>query len=212
VTTQETNRPRVHIACIRLQPPMVFNRLTHHETRSYAASLTTGDDWTLLLRFSDKEEVPGSSPGSPTPRSPVNAGDSGFSETAGHARERGSGSVVEASCYGAHDPSAWMCGRSSSPRMRRRSPYPLPSIHEKRIKKMEMWIEPPWGSKDSRPGRGLDGRAPAGSNASLTAEMDLTSGRVGSGLKDEPNRPDEARNIRLRGDGGSDLGTAAEIP
>jgi hypothetical protein len=69
VTARESYRPRVHIGCIRLPPQMVSSRLTHHETCPYAAGLATGDDWPLLLRFSDKEEVPGSSPGSPTSRS-----------------------------------------------------------------------------------------------------------------------------------------------
>ena len=72
VTTRESYRPRVHIGCIRLQPQIVSSRLTRHKNRPYAAGLATGDDWPLLLRFSDKEEVPGSSPGSPTGDFPAN--------------------------------------------------------------------------------------------------------------------------------------------
>jgi hypothetical protein len=48
------------------------------------------------------------------------------------------------------------------------------------------------GSKDSRAGRGLDGRAPAGSNARVSAVMRPTSGRAGSGCKDRPYWPDGA--------------------
>ena len=84
MTTRETHRPRVHIGCTRLQPPMVSSRLTRHKNRSYAAGLATGDDWPLLLRFSDKEEVPGSSPGSPTQRPRgFRARDAGVSPGAG---------------------------------------------------------------------------------------------------------------------------------
>ncbi len=68
MTAREIYRPRVHIGCIRLQPPMLSSRLTRGKSRPYAAGLATGDDWPLLLRFSDKEEVPGSSPGSPIVR------------------------------------------------------------------------------------------------------------------------------------------------
>jgi hypothetical protein len=53
---------------------MVASRLARHKTCPYAAGLATGGDGPLLLRFSDKEEVPGSSPGSPTGWSPADAG------------------------------------------------------------------------------------------------------------------------------------------
>jgi hypothetical protein len=47
------------------------------------------------------------------------------------------------------------------------------------------------GSKDSRTGRGLDGRAPAGSTATVPVVMQSTSGREECGHKDEPSEPDE---------------------
>jgi hypothetical protein len=72
VTMRESYQPRVHIGCIRLQAQMVSSRLARHTNCPYAAGLATGGDWPLLLRFSDKEEVPGSSPGSPTADLPVN--------------------------------------------------------------------------------------------------------------------------------------------
>jgi hypothetical protein len=65
VTTRESYRPRVHIGCIRLQAQTVSGRLARHKNCPYAAGVATGSDSPLLLRFSDKEEVPGSSPGSP---------------------------------------------------------------------------------------------------------------------------------------------------
>ena len=61
-------RPGVQIGCIRLSTAVVSGRSSSPRIAQFAASLTTGDDWTLPLTFSDKEEVPGSSPGSPTGR------------------------------------------------------------------------------------------------------------------------------------------------
>ena len=58
-------RPGVQIGCIRLSTAVVSGRLASPRIAQFAASSTTGDDWTLPLTFSDKEEVPGSSPGSP---------------------------------------------------------------------------------------------------------------------------------------------------
>ena len=56
----------VHIGCIRLSCAVVSSRLTSVNMPRFPATLTTADDWSLLPSFSDKEEVPGSSPGSPT--------------------------------------------------------------------------------------------------------------------------------------------------
>ena len=59
---------RVHFGCTRSPSAVVSGRLTSPRNWRFAALLTTGDDCRLPLTFSDKEEVPGSSPGSPTPR------------------------------------------------------------------------------------------------------------------------------------------------
>ena len=59
-------RPGVQIGCIRLSTAVVSGRLASPSIGQFAASLTAGGDWTLPLTFSDKEEVRGSSPGSPT--------------------------------------------------------------------------------------------------------------------------------------------------
>ena len=56
---------RVHFGCIRSPSAVVSGRLTSPRNWRFAALLTTGDDCRLPLTFSDKEEVPGSSPGSP---------------------------------------------------------------------------------------------------------------------------------------------------
>jgi hypothetical protein len=62
---------RVHFGCTRSPSAVVSGRLTSPRNRRFAALLTTGDDCRLPLTFSDKEEVPGSSPGSPTPILPA---------------------------------------------------------------------------------------------------------------------------------------------
>ena len=53
---------RVHEVASQIAP----SRLATGGNRLYAGAFTTGRDWRLLTYFSDKEEVPGSSPGSPT--------------------------------------------------------------------------------------------------------------------------------------------------
>jgi hypothetical protein len=65
------NRPRVQIGSIRLTSHVEASRLAMCENHVYAGAFATQHDWTSPKRFSDKEEVPGSSPGSPISRSPV---------------------------------------------------------------------------------------------------------------------------------------------
>ena len=64
----------VHIGCIRLSCAVVSSRLTSVNMPRFPAALTTADDWSLLPSFSDKEEAPGSSPGSPTSQKPCKRG------------------------------------------------------------------------------------------------------------------------------------------
>ena len=71
----------VHIGCIRLSCAVVSSRLTSVNMPRFPATLTTADDWSLLPSFSDKEEVPGSSPGSPTGDFPANRHPSGGRST-----------------------------------------------------------------------------------------------------------------------------------
>jgi len=65
----QTGRPRGHIGCISSKRPMISTRIAIRETTLYAGDLSISDDCSQCLMFPDKEEVPGSSPGSPTPRS-----------------------------------------------------------------------------------------------------------------------------------------------
>jgi hypothetical protein len=58
----------VHEGCISLSSPVASSRLGQTIFTGFAGLFATGDDWAQRWFFSDKEEVPGSSPGSPTPR------------------------------------------------------------------------------------------------------------------------------------------------
>jgi hypothetical protein len=56
----------VHAGCISLSSPVAPSRLGDRLFNGFAGLFATGDDWTRHWFFPDKEEVPGSSPGSPT--------------------------------------------------------------------------------------------------------------------------------------------------
>jgi hypothetical protein len=61
----------VHAGCISLSSPVVSSRLAEPVFTGFAGLFATGDDWTRHWFFPDKEEVPGSSPGSPTREVPA---------------------------------------------------------------------------------------------------------------------------------------------
>ena len=86
---QFDHRHRVHIGCIRSRTaPGQIGRVPR-TNGVYAGNSRVWSNGASVPAYPDKEEVPGSNPGSPTLRSPVDTGDSRFWRRARCRREAG---------------------------------------------------------------------------------------------------------------------------